>query len=66
MLFPWQAWRPELVGTFSPFFPFAVIMAPLANTPYIFPKLADNWRLRGPARGYAAAELELAAAERGH
>jgi hypothetical protein len=35
---------------FSPFFDFAVIMAPLANKPYIFPNLADNWQMR-PWRG---------------
>jgi hypothetical protein len=40
-------------------------MTPLANTPYIFPSLADNRQLRGPELGCAAGVLELAAAERG-
>ena len=42
-----------------PFFSFAAIMAPLANNPYIFPDLANNWRLRR-ARGNRAAHLDLA------
>lgn len=42
-----------------PFFSFAAIMAPLANKPYIFPDLANNWRLRR-AWGYRAAHLDLA------
>ena len=43
---------------FSPFFRFAVIMAPIANTPYIFPNLADNWQLRGPRPGSPAGALD--------
>jgi hypothetical protein len=43
---------------FSPFFHFAVIMTPLANTPYIFPNLADNWQLCASQQAYAAGVLD--------